>query len=152
MGRFFLIGVACVVLIWIALTDAQQKKIPNRLLGLLFFCALFFEAVFPGVAWGNRITGGILVSGILLIVIWIRPGAFGAGDVKLMAISGMMLGVGRNLTAFVFAIILAACYCLVRMLHGKREEKSEIAFGPFLCTGIVLSIFFGESFIRWYLS
>ena len=49
----------------------------------------------------------------VLTVIWIRPGAFGAGDVKLMAISGLMLGVGRNLTAFGFAtafsgIILSA--------------------------------------------
>lgn len=88
----------------------------------------------------------------VLTVIWIRPGAFGAGDVKLMAISGLMLGVGRNLTAFGFATALAALYCLPGILRRDRKKESEIAFGPFLCVGILLSIFLGKAFIRWYIS
>ena len=152
MEKIFLIRVVCVILISIAVGDARKKKIPNILLGILFFCAVLSGFIFPEISWPDRIAGGILVSVVFLTVIWIRPGAFGAGDVKLMAISGLMLGVGRNLTAFGFAIALAALYCLPGILRRDRKKESEIAFGPFLCVGILLSIFLGKAFIRWYIS
>lgn len=152
LEKMFLIGVVCVILISIAIVDARKKKIPNILLGILFFCAVLSGFIFPEISWLDRIAGGILVSVVFLTVIWIRPGAFGAGDVKLMAISGLMLGVGRNLTAFGFATALAALYCLPGILRRDRKKESEIAFGPFLCVGILLSIFFGKAFIRWYIS
>ena len=90
----------------------EKRKFPTYFLGILFFCAVLSGFIFPEISWPDRIAGGILVSVVFLTVIWIRPGAFGAGDVKLMAISGLMLGVGRNLTAFGFATALAALYCL----------------------------------------
>ncbi len=152
MGKIFLIVTVCIILISIAVTDARQKKIPNALLGMLFLCALVSWVLFPEISWKNRIAGAVLVSAILLLVIWIRPGAFGAGDVKLMSVSGMMIGLGKNLTALVFAVVLSALYCLIGMMRGTRKMESEIAFGPFLCAGIILSIFWGEIFIRWYIS
>ncbi len=123
MEKIFLIGVVCVILISIAVVDARKKKIPNILLGILFFCAVLSGFIFPEISWPDRIAGGILVSVVFLTVIWIRPGAFGAGDVKLMAISGLMLGVGRNLTAFGFATALAALYCLPGILRRDRKSR-----------------------------
>ena len=80
MEKIFLIGVVCVILISIAVVDARKKKIPNILLGILFFCAVLSGFIFPEISWPDRIAGGILVSVVFLTVIWIRPGAFGAGD------------------------------------------------------------------------
>lgn len=43
MEKIFLIGVVCVILISIAIVDARKKKIPNILLGILFFlCGAFW--------------------------------------------------------------------------------------------------------------
>ncbi|MFR5556792.1 MAG: hypothetical protein ACLTKE_08085 [Coprococcus sp.] len=63
-------------------------------MGILFLCGAFRIYLSGDIVAGSN-CGGILVSVVFLTVIWIRPGAFGAGDVKLMAISGLMLGVGE---------------------------------------------------------
>lgn len=112
-------------------SGCKKKENSQHTFGNTFFCAVLSGFIFPEISWPDRIAGGILVSVVFLTVIWIRPGAFGAGDVKLMAISGLMLGVGRNLTAFGFATALAALYCLPGILRRDRKKESEIAFGPF---------------------
>lgn len=152
MGNIFFTGIICIILIAIAVTDARQKRIPNVLLGGLCIAVICSVMVCPEMTWKDRIAGSVSVSAILLAVTWIRRGAFGAGDVKLMAVSGLLLGMGKNLTAFLFAVVMAAAYCLTGVVFGDRKRTSEIAFGPFLCMGIVLSIFFGEKFIQWYMS
>ena len=152
MENIFLTGMVCIILIAIAVTDARQKRIPNVLLGGLCVAAIFSLVVCPEMTWKDRIAGSVSVSAILLAVTWIRRGAFGAGDIKLMAVSGLLLGTGKNLTAFLFAVVMATVYCLPGVIWGDRKSTSEIAFGPFLCMGIVLSIFFGEKFIQWYMS
>ena len=128
------------------------KKDSEYTLGALCVAAIFSAVVYPEMTWKDRIVGSVSVSAILLAVTWIRRGAFGAGDVKLMAVSGLLLGTGKNLTAFLFAVVMATVYCLPGVIWGDRKSTSEIAFGPFLCMGIVLSIFFGEKFIQWYMS
>lgn len=152
MENIFFTIVVCVVLMAIAVTDARQKRIPNVLLGILSVVVVFWALAYPEMTWKARVIGGLSVSVILLAVTWIRPGAFGAGDIKLMAISGLMLGTAKNLTAFLFATMLAAVYCLPGIAFGNRKRKSEIAFGPFLCLGIIIAIFWGEKFIQWYVS
>ena len=48
MEKIFLIGVVCVILISIAVVDARKKKIPNILLGILFFCAVLSGFMLSG--------------------------------------------------------------------------------------------------------
>lgn len=145
---FFLIGV---ILFWIAMTDYRKKKIPNQLLFLLLVCAAGAFAVMPEIHIIERILGSVTVCGILLLMIWLYPRSFGAGDVKLMAVSGLIFGFGKNMAAFVFAVGLAGIYCAAGLLTGKRKRNSEIAFGPFLCSGMILTMIWGDEFIRWFI-
>lgn len=135
----------------ISIADIKEKRIPNKLLGILLLCAIGAGMLFDDPSWMERIAGGILVSAFLLLIIWIKPGTLGAGDVKLMAVSGLLLGLKKNLAAFVFAVLLAGIYCLVSIVGKKIEKTSVIAFGPFLCAGIELSMFLGDKFVQWYI-
>lgn len=80
----------------------------------------------------------------------LRAGAFGAGDVKLSMISGFLLGWKRNLVALAVAVLLAGVPCIFLISKGKEWKKRRIAFGPFLCVGIVISLIFGFTVIEWY--
>ena len=139
METIFFTGIVCIILIVIAVTDARQKKISEYTFGS-FVCSC---DIFRSCLYGNDVErqncGRSSVSAILLAVTWIRRGAFGAGDVKLMAVSGLLLGTGKNLTAFLFAVVIAAAYCLPGIILGDRKSTSEIAFGPFLCMRMPLS-------------
>ena len=86
----------------------------------------------------------------------ITKGAFGGGDVKLMAAGGLFLGWRLILTAAVIAFMTAGSYIFVQMCVNRQENKrktrkSEIAFGPFLCEGMIISLTAGEKLIQWYL-
>jgi len=38
------------------------------------------------------------------------------------------------------------------LLAKKKGKKEHIAFGPFLCAGMVVALFFGTQIITWYLN
>ena len=77
--------------------------------------------------------------------------AMGGGDIKMMAMVGGFLGwKGVILTTFLgslFGSIIGVCMMLIR----GREKGSQIPFGPFLALGAVVSLFFGQEIIIWYL-
>ena len=35
-------------------------------------------------------------------------------------------------------------------MHKLADRKDHFAFGPFLCTGIVLALLVGEPILQWY--
>lgn len=126
------------VLLKIAIVDMKEKRIPNKLLVILLGIVGAFCVLVPYINIWERAAGMCSVSVILLLIILIRPYSFGMGDIKLMAISGLLLGVHGNLQAFALAIFLAAGFCLVGLIRKKITLQTAIPLGPFLCIGIFL--------------
>lgn len=141
-----MIIIVSIILLLIAVSDKKEKRIPNSLLGMLLLCAILSGILSEESSLSERIWGSISVSSFLAGIIWLKPGAFGAGDVKLMAVSGFLLGWKQNLAAFIFAVMLAGVYCIVGLIGKKVEKTSAIAFGAFLCAGIELAMFFADEF------
>ena len=71
---------------------------------------------------------------------------------KLMAALGVYLGWQQTLVATFFGVVSAAVYALCLLGRGKAGRKDRFAFGPFLCAGAGLAMFFGENLLGWYLS
>lgn len=152
-----------IILCLIAVCDLRERRIPNRLLCSMFLCSLltiWIEAMnerssATGIAAIHsftpldRLMGALLVSLFMILIIRLRPGAFGYGDVKLMAVSGLVLGCERNLIAFACGIIFAGAYCMIGLLLRKINRKSQIAFGPFLAAGIIITLWFGGTIAGW---
>lgn len=82
-------------------------------------------------------------SGVVLffLILMIVPGAFGGGDIKLSAANGLYLGLVPWLRSFAIAVMAAAIYILYMACRQQKIRGEEIAFGPFLCVGAVLSFF-----------
>ena len=68
------------------------------------------------------------------------PGAFGGGDIKLMAAAGLFLGPVRTTEAFGIAVIMAGGYAVRLLLSGRAKGNSRLRFGPFLCLGIAAAV------------
>ena len=98
----------------------------------------------------NHILGVFAVGLLLLLILLISRGrAMGGGDVKLMGAAGLVLGWKLILLAFLLGCILASVIHPIRM---KLQHQGRIlAFGPYLATGIIAAILFGERIIDWYL-
>jgi leader peptidase (prepilin peptidase)/N-methyltransferase len=75
----------------------------------------------------------------------------GGGDIKLMAMTGGALGwKGIILTAFLGSLIGSLIGISLILLKG-REWSSKIPFGPYLALGALISLFWGQDILTWYL-
>ncbi len=131
------------ILIYIAIIDLKTHKITNRALIILMIIGL-------GVTWQHpitiveRIVGTVLSGGPLLIISMIRSGAFGGGDIKLAAVAGALLGYGKGLIALGTAFLTGGVYSAAMLIVGKVKRYDQFAFGPFICMGIGICIFFAN--------
>ena len=74
-------------------------------------------------------------------------GGLGGGDVKLMAASGVLLGVTGNVFAACFGLLLGGFCGLFLLLTKRIGYKECFALGPFLCLGIAI-VFFQINFLQ----
>lgn len=98
----------------------------------------------------NHIIGFVCVSGFLLILYYATKGrGIGGGDVKLMAVAGLLIGWKNIILALILGAILGSVIHIARMKISGEEHM--LAFGPYLSAGIVLAMLYGDKMISWYL-
>jgi leader peptidase (prepilin peptidase)/N-methyltransferase len=119
-------------------------------MGLTAVIIKFLEGGREFYAIWNHIIGFFAVSLFLLLIFYASKGrAIGGGDIKLMAVAGLLLGWQLVILAFFLGCILAA------IIHPLRMKLSHVgralAFGPYLSVGIALAMFFGRQMITWYI-
>lgn len=99
--------------------------------------------------WLSYVIGFFSVSVFLyLLYVLSRGRAIGGGDIKLMAVSGLLLGWKCILLAFVLGCILGSVVHLIRMKVSKEEHV--LAMGPYLAVGIMTAALWGNTLIQWY--
>ena len=143
------------LLTMVSYIDIRKKRIPD-----LFSIVIIMLGV---IEWGfgvhpaffSRLAGMFIGISLLSIISFFYPGAFGGGDIKLLAAGGFYLGVKKVWIAFVLSILISGAYCIIRMgmiKTGKiKKERKEISVGPFLCIGFMSAIWFGEKIWQWYI-
>ena len=129
--------------------DIKTKKIPNSLILAMFGAwvlamvpklfvdteaalSLLFESVL-----------GFAVSGALFLLVYlISKKGLGGGDVKLIAVLGLYIGLAGVLPAMLFGSIIAALTALVLLLMKRINKKDSIPLAPFLYVGTLITLFF----------
>ena len=100
--------------------------------------------------WLLYVIGLIAVSLFLYIIYIATKGrGIGGGDVKLMAVSGLLIGWKLNLLALILGCILGSVIHIIRM--KLTDEDNVLAMGPYLSMGILLSVLWGNQIIDWYI-
>ncbi|MBU9745965.1 prepilin peptidase [Lachnospiraceae bacterium ASD3451] len=149
--RFLTAFALLAVLTVVAFVDWDTMEIPNGFVLAAAVCGLVSFFAFPETGLLERLIGVFAVSVPLLLITLLVPGAFGGGDIKLMAACGLYLGWKLCLTAFVAAVLTGGIYGAYLLLSRKKGRKDHFAFGPFLCAGVVFAMFCGQMLIDWYL-
>ena len=100
--------------------------------------------------WLPHVIGALCVSVPMFLLCLVIDGAFGGGDIKLMAAAGLFLGWQNTLMAMFFGIVFGGMYGIYLLAAKKAGKKDHFAFGPFLCAGIVIAMLFGGPVLEWY--
>ena len=149
------------------IVDIRTRRIPNALTATMAGLGVGFAAAgISGISLGAAALG--LVLGFVLMIPGHVLGATGAGDVKLMAAIGAIVGPGIVVNAFLFTAIAGGVLALVvavrrrrlsatlagtaRLIAAPTDAKREVqsasassrfAYGPAIAVGSVLAALVG---------
>lgn len=132
----------------ISIVDWCTYEIPlscNVFLGIvgIIVCVMDFQNIL------EHIIGFLVISGALyLLFVLSKGGAIGGGDVKLMAVGGLILGWKLVILAFLLGCIIGAFCHVLRMKVAGADRV--LAMGPYLCIGLYVCALWGNAFITWY--
>lgn len=144
-----------VVLAGAAVHDWKTMEIPDKCHLLIIILALVRLGVLGctgnPVNWMTHLAGVVCVSLPMLIITWMITGAFGLGDVKLMAAGGFFMGSGEIAVSFFLAVLLGGIYGIYLLTVKGVNKKTQFPFGPFLCLGMIIGGLYGEEILNWYL-
>lgn len=139
------------VLTVVAFLDIDTMEIEDGCWIAVVILSMVSVFTMPGLHIWERLIGAVCVSVPMLVLTIVIPGAFGGGDIKLMAACGLFLGWKLTLVSMALAILIGGLYGCYVLAAKKLERKDHFAFGPFLCMGMVLGLFTGAWVIDWYL-
>lgn len=138
--------------------NGLKVRAKTRRLGWMYLGIGMLGAILIAVAWTwmtpqywNSLFGAVVGLGLGGISIWLvrivashslGQEAMGFGDVTLMAMIGAFLGWQAALITFAVSPFAALAIVLVCFLITK---ENELAFGPYLCAGAMITIFWWSS-------
>ncbi|RCW66397.1 prepilin peptidase [Saliterribacillus persicus] len=140
------------LLMIVIVSDLNYMLIPNAI--LLFFLPLFIfvRIISPLEPWYDMILGAVLGYVLLALIIIISRGGMGAGDMKLIALLGIILGWQDVLLTFFLASLYGTVISIALLLTRKWDRKKMIPFGPFIALAALTIYFFGEEIVELYIS
>jgi prepilin signal peptidase PulO-like enzyme (type II secretory pathway) len=131
-----------VVLITIAIIDAKQKVINQRLLYVLVIGSIVAIYINRDLYILDAISASILTFVILSVIHYISHRALGFGDVKLCSCVAMYLGMQKTFSMFFSAIIICGLAALMLLCASKSNRKRELPFAPFVAIGTIVALTF----------
>ncbi len=158
----FVIYVLTATLIVITFIDLEFKIIPNvisfpgMIIGLCLGILSQFTGWFAYPVTQSAIDSllGFLVGGGFFYVISIfyyavsKRVGLGGGDIKLLAMTGAILGIASVPTTIFAGSLLGAVVGVLTIIIRGGGRHTEIPFGPWLALGVIVHIFTDLPFFR----
>lgn len=93
------------------------------------------------------------LGGFFLTLILLTKGrGMGGGDFKLSIFIGLVFGFPLSLVVMMLSFLLGAVTGVALLLIGKKHFGQTIPFGPFLSISALITLFWGNQLLNWYLS
>ncbi|MDF1678519.1 MAG: A24 family peptidase [Legionellaceae bacterium] len=144
------------ILICLCVIDLQHQLLPDSLtLGLLWLGLLAnINALFtplPDAVIGA--IAGYLTLWLIMKIFYFctKKIGMGHGDFKLLAAFGAWFGWMLLPSLLLIASVLGATAGIIYLKATKQSKETPIPFGPFLCLGGFLILFFGKTLIHYIL-
>ena len=123
------------VLVVIAVSDVETRRIPNRIVLPAWALVLIANTALESSRWAEWILGGVVAAAAFLAFGRLTRGGLGMGDVKLAGFLGALLG-HQVLSALLLGSAASAIYAGgILLRHGLQGRRHSYALGPFLAGG-----------------
>ena len=140
------------LIVVIAFIDIETKYVYKFTInfGLVFgilFCILKF--IRGNSIPRDNILGAFIGFGIIYTIVILTKG-MGDGDSDIALICGLFLGAKGIVLSLFIAIVLAGISSIIFLIFKIKNIKSQIAFGPYLAIGSIISCLYCTDLISIY--
>ncbi len=150
----------CSAMIVITFIDLDFQIIPDVItlpaipIGLITGALLLPDPFARSSILGFReaIAGILSGGGLFYIIAVLSRGGMGGGDIKMMAMVGAFMGWKAVLLTTFSGSLLGSIIGVFLMVFKGRGRKTKIPFGPFLASGAILTLFYGQEILALYLN
>jgi leader peptidase (prepilin peptidase)/N-methyltransferase len=153
---FVIIGFLVIIFVY----DLKHYVIPDKVIypaiivsGMWYFVSGIFFKFYARYEIPNIIYSALGAAAFFFLIVLVSRGKWmGIGDIKLAFFMGIFLGFPGILIALFLAFLLGGIMGLGLVILRKKTFKSEVPFGPFLTAATLISLFWGEKIVSFYLN
>lgn len=141
-GSFFVI---------IFFVDLKHYLVLNKVIYPAIVIALIIAAATQYSDIGVPLYGGLIGSGVLLIIAVVSRGGMGIGDIKLGAFIGIIVGYPNAFVFLLVSIIIGGVFATGLVISKKKGRKESVPFAPFLVIGGIIAMLYGTEILDFML-
>lgn len=150
LAAVFIGWVVISAMILIAVYDARWSVIPDGFTIVLGVAALILTLLTP-LPLVDSLIGGVLGAGFFWLQFVLSKRQWvGSGDILLGGALGILLGWRMLGLGLMIAYMLGALVASWLLLTKKKDQRSAIAFGPYLIAGALAAWIWGEQLVELY--
>lgn len=139
-----LVSILFTVAILISIIDLRIRLIPNELVLFMFCLGILFQILYFG--WMELLSAFICMAAVgtvfTLVGRFVGYNQVGAGDVKLAATMGLVLGYPSIMIALIGMSAALLIYCFLGLALKKLTMHSMFPFAPFIMFGMICSLIY----------
>ena len=154
LGPGLLAGVFATIFLVITLTDIDRRLIPNRVVYPSILLAAAFSWAWPDTSVAQIFAGGLvavaIAAGFHILSFPFGANAFGLGDVKMIVLIGVAVGLPAVIIGMLVGTLAAGVAAALLLLLRLKGRRDYMPHGPFLALGALIALFWGEEIWDWY--
>jgi leader peptidase (prepilin peptidase)/N-methyltransferase len=138
------------VLVVVTVIDLEHGLIPDLVvfpaIGVGLIGALL--AGWPGLL--SHLGGGLLGTGVIVLILILVPGGMGGGDVRLAGFIGLATGLVGLLFALFLGFVSGGIVAGALLASGRYQRGDTIPLGPFLAFGGGAVLLYSQEMLRTF--
>ena len=138
------------MLVAVALIDLEHRIVPNKILLPLAVYGVAATAIVDLDFLPEALIGGASAFAFLLITALVHPKGMGMGDVKLVGVMGLYLGLSVAPALLIGFLTGSLVGVAIMARHGAAGRKRGVPFAPFLALGGLVALLVGPELIALY--
>jgi len=138
------------VLVFLFVFDAKHYLLPDIVTLPAIVIVLIIQLLL-GASINLLLIGAAVGGGFFLLQYVLSKGKWvGGGDIRLGVLMGVILGWPVIIPGLFLAYLIGMPVALYLLARGKKKMKSAIPFGTFLAISTLISMWWGQDIISWY--
>ena len=98
----------------------------------------------------DGLIGGLIGCVVIGLIVILTKG-MGEGDIEIATICGLFLGIKGICVSLFLSFIIGGIVASIIIIFKIKDRKSEMAFGPFLAIGAIITMLWGPKILDMYM-